>query len=81
MSGLPPPQLREKVRKVLESMTGYYNLWNLEILKVKNINGGFVIDGKFQKSTFPPSWVTYTITIDQEGNVIEAKIEKASDEL
>ena len=74
MSGIPPPQLREKVRKVLESMRGTMNVYSLDITEVRRRDSNFVVIGKFYESFILVTWIPFTITIDKEGNVIEAKI-------
>ena len=73
MSGIPPPQLREKVRNVLESMRGVYSIWSLEITEVRRRDSNFVAVGKYRQGMLG-AMIPFTVTIDENGNVIEAKI-------
>jgi len=73
LSGLPPKQLREKVRTVLETMHGSYNVWSLDITEVRKSDSNFVVVGNFREGFLGPT-VSYEITMDENGNVIEAKI-------
>jgi hypothetical protein len=75
LSGLPPSEIREKARKVLESMRGIYAIWSLDITEVRRKDSNFVIVGKFSEGLFAGPQRPFAITIDKDGNVIEAKIE------
>jgi hypothetical protein len=74
LSGFPPAEIREKARKVLESMRGLYKIWNLDITGVKKKDSNFVIVGNYTEEMFSRSRVYFEITIDKDGNVLEARL-------
>ena len=74
MSGISPSQIRQKTRAVLESMRGAYNVWRLDITEVRKRDSNFVIVGKFSETILATEWIPFTITIDEDGNVIAARL-------
>lgn len=67
-------EIRGKVRRILEGMRGTWGIWDLDIKEVVRRDGNFVVTGSFTEGFLSVNWISFTITIDQDGNIIEAKI-------
>jgi len=75
MSRLPARMLREKVRSILDTMLGYSAVWGLSITSVEKQNSDTKISGSFTSSFMGGKKHTFSITVDEYDNIIEAKIE------
>ena len=75
MSGIETRDLREKVTKILNDMHGVYRVWSLDITEVRRIDSNFVVVGTFSETMFGQNNRSFTITINPDGNIVEAKIQ------
>lgn len=69
-------RIRNKVRQVLETMHGSWNVWEIVIESVKRENGNFRIEGLFSEAWLGEADVPFTIVLDENNNVVEATIEE-----
>ena len=63
------------MRRILEDMHGGYAVWNLDITEVRRRDNNVVVVGTFSERMFGEKNRSFTVTIDPNGNIIEARIQ------
>ena len=66
--------IRNKVREILESMHGTWNVWQIVIDSMKKEGESSRIEGKFSQSWGGKVNCPFTVVLDKNNNVIEARI-------
>lgn len=54
-------------------MRGSWNVWSLDVTEVHRRDSNIVVTGRYTEGFLAENWIPFTITMDEQGNVIEAK--------